>query len=145
MPRPHKRRPTPKQGPTTPWDVRMADGLVEICATSDGGAGPPPQLSVHADLQALTVDSGLSELAQGPVIANETARRLACDAVVETVVHDGNNLVVGVGRNQRTVPGWLRRLLEHRDHHCRFPRVRSHPVDTRPPHSALGGRRPHRP
>ena len=113
--------PNPETGTYDPWDARMADGLVEICATSGDMAGPPPQLSVHADLHALTADSGVSELAQGPVIANETSRRLACDAVVETVVHNADSLVVGVGRNQRTVPGWLRRLLEHRDHHCRFP------------------------
>jgi hypothetical protein len=115
-----KRTPlNPETGAFDSWDVRMADGLVDLCATG-GGSGTPAQLTIHADLEALTGTGGVAEIQSGPVIASETLRRLACDAVVEVAVHDGD-AVLGVGRNTRLVPGWLRRQLVYRDHHCRFP------------------------
>ena len=114
--------PDPETGLFDPYSQRMADGLVEVCATSGDQTSTPPQIMVHADLEALTTETeGVTELGSGSLIANETARRLSCDAVVETVITD-DNIVVGVGRNTRTVPGWLRRLVCHRDGgRCRFP------------------------
>ncbi len=97
------------------YSQRMADGLVEVCATTGDQTVAPPQITVHADLEALiTEDGGVTELGSGALIPNETARRLSCDCVVETVVTDGSQ-IIGVGRNSRTVPGWLRRLVHHRD------------------------------
>ena len=106
----------PETGLFDPYSVRMADGLVEVCATTgDETSVSPPQVTVHADLEALTTnDGGVTELGSGGLVPNETARRLACDCVVETVIADGSQ-VIGVGRNSRTVPGWLRRLVRHRD------------------------------
>ncbi|MEE8375728.1 MAG: DUF222 domain-containing protein, partial [Acidimicrobiia bacterium] len=108
--------PDPQTGLFDAYSQRMADGLVEVCATTgDETTTSPPQIVVHADLDALTAtDSGVTELGSGVLIPNETARRLACDCVVETVITDGS-VVIGVGRNSRTVPGWLRRLVHHRD------------------------------
>ena len=78
-------------------------------------------LTVNADLEALTSEtSGVAELAAGPVLANQTARRLACDAIVEAAVYDDHRMV-GVGRKTRTIPGWLRRQLWARDGGCQFP------------------------
>ena len=54
------------------------------------------------------------------MIANETARRLACDALVECTVYD-HARTLGVGRRTRLIPGWLRRQLWHRDGGCQFP------------------------
>ncbi|MCZ6566713.1 MAG: HNH endonuclease, partial [Actinobacteria bacterium] len=77
--------------------------------------GSPPQVTVFADLDALTTETGgVTELAHGGLVPNQTAQRLSCDCVLETVVTDGSQ-DVGVGRNTRTVPGWLRRLVTHRD------------------------------
>lgn len=111
----------PETGLFDPVEVRAADALVELAATT-GDEMAPPQITVHADLEALTNDlPSVSELASGALVANETARRLCCDAVVETAVSDGN-VVVGIGRNSRTIPGWLRRQVEYRDgYRCRFP------------------------
>jgi len=82
----------------------------------------PPQITLHVDLEALTTElPSVSELVSGALVANETARRLCCDAVVETVIHNRDNIVVGIGRNSRTVPGWLRRQVEYRDRYrCRW-------------------------
>ncbi|MCH7901933.1 MAG: DUF222 domain-containing protein [Acidobacteria bacterium] len=113
--------PDPETGLFDAYSQRMADGLVEVCATSGDQTSAPPQITVHTDLEALvTEDAGVTELGSGTLVPNETARRLSCDCVVETVVTDGR-VIVGVGRNSRTVPGWLRRLVTHRDGgHCQW-------------------------
>jgi hypothetical protein len=112
----------PETGLFDAFAQRMADGLVQVCATTgDQTTTSPPQITVFADLEALTTtDSGVTELGSGALVPNETAQRLACDCVVETVITDGSQ-IIGVGRNSRTVPGWLRRLVIHRDGgSCRF-------------------------
>jgi hypothetical protein len=111
----------PETGMFDPTETRAADALVDLVATT-GALATPPQISLHADLSVLTGnESGPVELAGGALISIETARRLACDSVVEIVVQDGK-IVVGVGRNSRVVPGWLRRLVHHRDGgRCQFP------------------------
>jgi hypothetical protein len=112
----------PETGVFDAYSTRLVDGLVEVCATTgDQTTTSPPQITVFADLDALvTKTSGVTELGSGALIPNDTARRLACDCVVETVITDGS-VIIGVGRNSRTVPGWLRRLVIHRDGgSCRF-------------------------
>jgi hypothetical protein len=107
-----------------PYPSRLADGLVELSATTgDENHEVPAQVTVFADLEALTEDTstiGVAELMAGPAIANETARRLSCDAIVECSVSDHRG-VLGVGRRSRMIPGWLRRQLWFRDGGCRFP------------------------
>jgi hypothetical protein len=60
-------------------------------------------------------------LDEGPVVAPETARRLACDAgwVVHREGASGETL--SIGRRSRTVPAGMRRALQRRDRGCRFP------------------------
>lgn len=109
--------PNPETGLFDPLETRAADALVGLAVTT-GDEGSPPQMTIHADLDALVTEGeGATEMASGALVPNETARRLSCDAVVETAVHDGN-VVVGVGRNARTVPGWLRRLVYERAGGC---------------------------
>lgn len=118
--------PNPETGLFDSLETRAADALVELAATTGDEGSPRAQLTIHADLDALVTEGeGTTELASGALVPNETARRLSCDAVVETAVHDGN-VVVGVGRNSRTVPGWLRRLVYDRAGGCcQFPGCRS--------------------
>jgi hypothetical protein len=61
-----------------------------------------------------TGDSGIP-------IANETARRMSCDAIRQTVVEDSKGVPIRLGRRTRTVPPHIYRLLKHRDRHCRAP------------------------
>lgn len=115
--------PDPETGVFDPYSRRMADALVEVCVTTgDETTSSLPQVTVYADLDALTTETeGVVELGSGNLVSKETARRLCCDSVVETIITDGSQ-VIGIGRNSRTVPGWLRRLVHHRDGgRCRFP------------------------
>ena len=114
----------PESGLFDPYPQRMADGLVELAtSTGDDDGSAPTQIVVHADLEALTEDptrTGVAEIEGGPVIANEIARRLSCDPIVECTVYD-HRKVLGIGRRSRLIPAWLRRQLWHRDGNCRFP------------------------
>ena len=62
-----------------------------------------------------------ARIADGPEIPLETARRLACDATVLTLVEDALGRPLGISRRRRVVPRRLRRLLQRRDGGCRFP------------------------
>jgi hypothetical protein len=116
----------PETGMFDPYPARLADGLVELAATTGDVDNAQVQVTVFADLDALSSDSettGVAELEAGPVLANETARRLSCDALVECAVND-HLRTLGVGRRTRLIPGWLRRQLWFRDGGCRFPGCR---------------------
>ncbi len=113
----------PESGMFDPYPQRMADGLVELCSTTgDENGSSPTQIVVHADLDALIENSetGVAEIEGGPVIANETARRLSCDPILQCAVYD-HRKVLGIGRRSRLIPAWLRHQLWHRDGNCRWP------------------------
>ena len=105
-----------------------ADALASLArAALASGDGPragadPFEVVVHVDVGSLARDTvnARSEIAGGPAIAPETARRLACDAaVVRIIERDGQPL--SVGRRTRSIPPALRRALRSRDDGCRFP------------------------
>ena len=117
----------PETGTLAPHPQRLADGLVQLAATTSSEASiAPTPVTVFADLDALTTDSdGVAELEGGVLIPNETARMLCCDPVVETVISK-ENVIVGVGRRSRAIPAWLRRLVVYRDEgRCQFPGCRN--------------------
>ncbi len=115
--------------PQPPRRVNDADALVEIAEGAlAGDFGPRPagerhQVIVHADAEAL---AGAEEAAgcridDGPAICAETARRLACDASLLTILH-GEGSVLDVGRKTRAIPASIRRAIDARDEgHCQFP------------------------
>jgi len=111
----------PDTGVFDSYPQRMADGLVELASTTGDESRAPAQITVHADLTALvSTEDQITETELGSLVANETARRLGCDSLVECAVFYRNQ-PLGVGRNSRTVPRWLRRRLWDRDGGCRFP------------------------
>jgi hypothetical protein len=122
--------PNPETGMFDPLITRSADALIEVCSATTGDTKTTSsslfQITVHADVEALTtVDQGVTELVSGGLVPNDVARYLSCDCLVETLVTTGSQ-VVGVGRNSRTVPQWLRRLVVFRDGgRCRFPGCRN--------------------
>jgi hypothetical protein len=106
------------------FEQTMSDALVRVAEDSLGAAGgsaEPYRAVVHVDVASLVESSGdRCELDHGPALATETARRICCDARIDTVLaKDGD--VLDVGRSSRTPPPRLRRALEIRDETCRWP------------------------
>lgn len=80
------------------------------------------QIVVHVDAETLKHGlAGRCELEQGPSMAAETARRLACDASVVTIIENNQGEPLNVGRRIRAIPPGIRRALKSRDKGCRFP------------------------
>ncbi len=99
----------------------MAEGFLASDQQPLSG-GDRQQIVVHVDAQTLKHDhAGRCELEDGPGIAAETARRLACDASLLVLVENEQGEPLNVGRKTRTIPPALRRALRSRDHGCRFP------------------------
>ena len=124
----------PEEHAPSPPSPSNAHSFASLCenalARADTGrsAGDRYQVLVHVDEQTLATDEpgasavgrGICTLADGPGIAPETARRLACDAsLVPLIERDGEPL--SVGRRRRSIPPAIRRALAARDGCCQFP------------------------
>jgi hypothetical protein len=85
------------------------------------------QVVVHVDTAVLQdrgrgpVAEGRCELAGGPWLAAESARRLACDAAVVRLVEGPDGAPLDVGRKTCSIPPAIRRALIARNAGCRFP------------------------
>lgn len=114
-----------------------ADGLAGLAESflARGAASAPGgernQVVVHVDLERLrgagagrrelaTADSGTSAAIGGGYVDSSTARRIACDAAVVTLVERAGE-PVSVGRKTRAIPPAVARALRARDRGCRFP------------------------
>ena len=104
-------------------DARRADALISLASASIARDADPDRATVvvHAELQTLVSGSRGAEIEDGPVIHNETARRLLCNARVQAVIEDGREQPLEVGRMSREPSAWMMRQLRYRDHECRFP------------------------
>ena len=104
--------------------VRMADALVRVAESylePDGRSrslAEKYQLHVHMDLRRDADGPVLDP--DAPALAEETIRRLGCEAGLVPVLHDGEE-ILSVGRKTRAVPPSIRRALRLRDRGCRFP------------------------
>ena len=110
----------PRRLPTTAEALAaVADAALGQDAARPGG--DRHQIVVHVDADALAGDDAAAcVLEDGPAVATETARRLACDAAV-VVASERNGRPLRLGRKTRTIPPALRRALTARDRGCRFP------------------------
>ena len=94
---------------------------------------PGPARGVADDAQ--TVDGarsfdGVLEVGDaGQRVSEETAKRLACDASVVVMRHDGSGNILDVERKTRTIPSAIRRALTARDRRCAFPGCNSRRCD----------------
>lgn len=76
------------------------------------------QVHVHLDLRR-RADGPVTD-PDAPPLAEETIRRLGCEANLVAVLHEGDE-ILSVGRRTRAVPPAIRRALRLRDRGCRFP------------------------
>jgi hypothetical protein len=120
----------------TPFEQRMSDALVEVCAaaaTGDaggvggvggvGGAASPvrPTVVVHADLTYLAGGTGEAELDVLGPLSPEVARRLACDAKIIVSADDAEGHSIQQGGARRNPTAAQRLEIRRRDKGCRFP------------------------
>ncbi len=109
-------------------DQRRADALARVAEQSLAVAGADAsadrfQVVVHVDAEVLASpeSDGRCELEDGPAMAPETVRRLACNASLCTMRHGPHGELVS-GRKTRAVSTPLRRALRARDStQCAFP------------------------
>ena len=122
--------PTVKSTPRT----RRADALTMIAESflAHGAeamsGGDKHQVVVHVSADtfrpepsAQCPEPGICHFEDGPSIAAETARRLACDCSVVRITEDEEGNPLDVGRKSRTIHPALKRALNSRDKGCRFP------------------------
>src|SRR5919106_5257021 len=90
-------------------DARRADALVALCSAKIAGHPDPDRATVvvHAQLDGLISGEGGCELENGPVIHPETARRILCEARIQTVIEDKNGQPLGLGRMAREPSAWM--------------------------------------
>lgn len=99
----------------------MAESYLAHGPASRAG-GERQQIVVHVDAATLMHrQAGRCEFEDGPALAAETARRLACDASRITLIEDAQGQPLDVGRRTRTIPPAIGRALRSRDKGCRFP------------------------
>jgi hypothetical protein len=81
------------------------------------------QVVVHVDAEVLRERTpGRCEIDHGPSVPAETARRLACDSSLLSVLENEHGEPLNVGRKTRSIPPpAIRRALNTRDAGCRFP------------------------
>ncbi|MDP9234089.1 MAG: HNH endonuclease [Actinomycetota bacterium] len=103
--------------------ARRADALVALCSNRIAVDADPDRATVvvHARLGDLVGTDGAAEVEGGGRIHPETARRLLCDARVQTVLEDGDGEPVRLGRLSRDPTPAMMRQLRYRDVECRFP------------------------
>ena len=111
----------PETGLFDPYPSRAADALAELAA----GEGGEVNLTIFADIGAVTAEGGSSELDNSAMVPNDLARRLGCDGIVRTVLEQGAQ-PIGIGRRSRKIPEWLKELVYFRDGACcSFPGCRN--------------------
>jgi hypothetical protein len=110
------------------FSARRADALALVAESFlahgaiDAGGTDRHQIIVHVAKETLRDRvAGCCEIEDGPSIAAETARRMACDASVIELAEDEDGGPLDVGRKTRTISAPLRRALNARDKGCRFP------------------------
>ena len=125
---------TPLQIPANVWHADalrlMAETFLEHRG-AESGAGTSAdrlQVVVHIDQailceQQAATESGphRCELENGPALALDTARRLACDATIVGLVEGADGEPLDIGRKSRSIPPAIARALRARDGGCRFP------------------------
>jgi hypothetical protein len=115
--------------------ARRADALRHLAESflrhpsETGATRDPYQIVVHVD-QAVLSEAGARahdgephrcELEDGPALALDTVRRLACDCSLVTLLEGVDGEPLDVGRKTRSIPVPLARALKARDGGCRFP------------------------
>ncbi len=106
----------------------LAERFLAVAPEADAGLQSADRylLTVHAPIAALPLRAQVDpsdppRVEQGPVLAQETIRRIGCDAALVRILESGDGEPLDVGRKTRLIPPAMRRALMRRDGGCRFP------------------------
>ncbi len=109
-------------------ESRSADALALLAeqSLSSPSAAADIQITVHVSAETLRSDGGIDPddppaLEDGPVLAPQTVRRLACDASIVPIIESGHGEPLAIGRKTRVISSAMHRALKRRDGGCRFP------------------------
>jgi hypothetical protein len=114
---------------------RRADALTQMCADHLASGKSPisggfrPQVTVTASYETLLglLDGTGCETEDCGLLTPGIVRKILCDAEVTPVVLGGGSLPLDIGRSSRTIPWWIRNLLNLRDKGCVIPGCQSRP------------------
>ena len=130
------------------WGARRADALGRIAESflqhgSEAlNAGDRQQIVVHVDAETLRDGvAGRCEFEEGPSLAAETARRLACDASIVSVVENAQGEPLNVGRKTRSVSARASPRAQRTRSRLSIPGMQQYALRGCPSHPALGKRR----
>ena len=99
----------------------LAESFLEHGSQAMNG-GDRHQVVIHVSAETLQHGTaGCCELDDGPSLAAETVRRIACDASLVPIVEDEDGNPLNIGRKTRSISAPMRRALNSRDRGCRFP------------------------
>lgn len=132
-----------------PLAARRADALIDVVESylhgnrGRGSNGDRYQVVVHVSAETLKHGRGdhedgspardiipeKSHLEDGTYISAETSRRLACDGSRVVLTEGAAGEPLSIGRKTRAIPPAIRRALQIRDRHCRFPGCTNARVD----------------
>jgi hypothetical protein len=117
-----------------PLPARRADALVELAEHAVAHADMPTDgdcrylVTLHLDPEVMAGGTGCCTMAGGDGLADTptavpvtSARRILCDAAIESLFADGDGDEMRLGRRSRVVRRRLRRAVRLRDGGCRFP------------------------
>lgn len=79
---------------------------------------------VHVPVETLAGGNANGKVENGPVVAAETARRLACNARIQMVLEDEMAQPIRFGRLTREPSAAMMRQLRYRDRECTAGRWR---------------------
>jgi Domain of unknown function (DUF222) len=124
-----------------PPDEQRADAFAAICRfylDHQGRGANRPHMIVTVDAATLAGEAvGTCETISGYRISPETARRLACDAIVQRIVIDAEGVPLDMGRAERTFTADQYRAIMIRDGGCRFPGCDARPEQCEAHHALV--------
>ena len=101
--------------------ARSGSDRYQIVVNTDATCSPVPARAQDALRPA---PSGVCELDDGPALASETLRRLACDASIVTITKDADGRVTGISSKAPAIPASTRRAVRRRRPRLSLARLR---------------------
>jgi hypothetical protein len=114
--------------PWEPFPMRCADVVVDALSRELEDQSDASRATVVLHVQDTALREGSTEPGahldadtETIPVANETARRVSCDPIVQVMIESEEGVPIRMGRRTRKVPPHLWRLVKNRDRHCQAP------------------------